>query len=45
MKRREFIKVVAGSVAGWPLEVCAQQPAMHRKPIAQGEHDLSLNKV
>jgi putative tryptophan/tyrosine transport system substrate-binding protein len=29
MRRREFIKAIAGSAASWPLSVGAQQPMRH----------------
>jgi putative tryptophan/tyrosine transport system substrate-binding protein len=31
MRRRDFIKVIAGSVIGWPLAVRAQQPERMRR--------------
>ena len=31
MRRRDFFKVIAGSAAGWPLALRAQQPDMVRR--------------
>ena len=49
MRRRDFIKVIAGSAAAWPLEICAQVST--RKPLiailsaVTREHNIPLDAL
>src|SRR5215467_5222957 len=46
MRRRDFIKVIAGSAAAWPLAVHAQRPAVPVVGVVSGRsHDADARNV